>query len=83
MARLLSATREFFEESKLKEIKRNVGPWITLREVAILLDTSPDKINYHARKGRFLRKKIDNRWFYSRRYVNTVVKHWWNKFGLD
>ncbi len=84
MARRAVRTSDFTRDSTIPAKALSGHVWITSQEAAKLLDTTPDAVNYHAKKGRFIRKTDPgrNRWLYSRKYIIDVVQYWWKQYEL-
>ena len=56
--------------------------WITSKEAAEILDTTPDKVNYYGRKGYFgARRWTGKEWRYYRKLVERM-RHEWKRMGL-
>ena len=59
------------------------NPWITANEVAEILDTTPDKVNYWGRKQFFgIRILKKARFFYNYKRV-LIAKQKWDKLELS
>ena len=58
----------------MKIVKRNAGSEIGSIEVAELLDTSPDNVNYMARKGILPGYKEKKFWRFNKRVITRWIK---------
>jgi len=75
--------KEFLEDVKLKLKSKYISAkWITSIEASIILNTTPDKVNYFGKKGYIVRKRKGKIWLYNEKYIKKIVLNWWIKYEI-